>query len=62
MKYKLVGNAVPPKLSYAFAKAMAIKENMEYISNYTLLKQLFPSFYLLYTIYFSLSMYLENIS
>ena len=27
LKYRLVGNAVPPKLAYAFAKAIALKEN-----------------------------------
>ena len=35
MKYKLVGNAVPPKLSFAFAKAIALKENLDYNSKYT---------------------------
>jgi len=34
MKYKLVGNAVPPKLSYAFAKAIAHKENFKYNTEY----------------------------
>jgi DNA (cytosine-5)-methyltransferase 1 len=28
LKYKLVGNAVPPKMSFAFAKAIALKENL----------------------------------
>lgn len=35
MKYKLVGNAVPPKLSYAFAKGIAIKENISVNNNYS---------------------------
>jgi DNA (cytosine-5)-methyltransferase 1 len=35
MKYKLVGNAVPPKLSFAFAKAIALKENLKYNTTYT---------------------------
>ncbi|MDP1547521.1 MAG: DNA cytosine methyltransferase [Anaerolineales bacterium] len=34
LKYKLVGNAVPPKMSYAFAKAIAEKENLELPQNY----------------------------
>jgi len=34
MKYKLVGNAVPPKLSFAFAKAIALKENLKFNSDY----------------------------
>ncbi|MCK5763572.1 MAG: DNA cytosine methyltransferase, partial [Clostridiales bacterium] len=34
MKYKLVGNSVPPKLSYAFAKAIAEKENLNYNTIY----------------------------
>jgi len=29
LKYKLVGNAVPPKLAFAFAKAIAEQENLE---------------------------------
>ncbi len=28
-KYRLVGNAVPPRLSYAFARAIAVKEELE---------------------------------
>ena len=38
MKYKLVGNAVPPKLSYAFAKAIANNENINYNSEYIPIK------------------------
>ncbi len=34
IKYKLVGNAVPPKLSYAFAKAIAKKEKMNLTKEY----------------------------
>jgi DNA (cytosine-5)-methyltransferase 1 len=34
LKYKLVGNAVPPKMSYAFAKAIAENENLESPQNY----------------------------
>ncbi len=33
-KYTLVGNAVPPKLSFALAKAIAIKENIQLPLNY----------------------------
>lgn len=33
-KYRLVGNAVPPKLSYAFAKAIATVEQIPIPSNY----------------------------
>ena len=38
MKYKLVGNAVPPKLSYAFAKAIAISEKISYKNTYSPIK------------------------
>ena len=38
MKYKLVGNAVPPKLSYAFAKAIAKKEKLCIENGYTPIK------------------------
>ena len=34
-KYRLVGNAVPPKMSYAFAKAIAVNENVKYKVAYT---------------------------
>lgn len=34
IKYKLVGNAVPPKLSYAIAKAIAVNEGIEYGNGY----------------------------
>lgn len=34
LKYKLVGNAVPPKLAFAFAKAIAEHENLEYPNDY----------------------------
>lgn len=34
IKYKLVGNAVPPKMSYAFAKAMLKAEGINYTENY----------------------------
>lgn len=33
-KYRLVGNAVPPKLSFAFAKEIAIKENLDVPKQY----------------------------
>lgn len=35
IKHTLVGNSVPPKLSYALAKAIAIAENKNYLENYT---------------------------
>lgn len=34
VKYHLVGNAVPPKMSFALAKAIAQKENLEIPDNY----------------------------
>lgn len=34
LKYQLVGNAVPPKLAFAFAKAIAQKENLPIPENY----------------------------
>lgn len=34
-KYRLVGNAVPPKMSYAFAKAIAVNENVKHKVAYT---------------------------
>ena len=34
LKYRLVGNAVPPKLSYRFAKSIALKEGMEVPNSY----------------------------
>jgi DNA (cytosine-5)-methyltransferase 1 len=34
-KYRMVGNAVPPKLSYAFARAIAERERLELPTNYT---------------------------
>lgn len=34
IKYKLVGNSVPPKMSFAIAKAIAIKNNLEVPNNY----------------------------
>lgn len=34
LKYKLIGNAVPPKLSYAFAKAIAEEEKFELPQKY----------------------------
>jgi DNA (cytosine-5)-methyltransferase 1 len=34
LKYQLVGNAVPPKMALAFAKAIAQKENMPITENY----------------------------
>jgi DNA (cytosine-5)-methyltransferase 1 len=37
IKYKLVGNAVAPKLAYAFAKAIVEKENLPIPTNYPLL-------------------------
>ncbi|MCF6796622.1 DNA cytosine methyltransferase [Bacillus sp. ET1] len=37
-KYKLVGNAVPPKLSFAFAKAIAEKESLSVPKEYPSLK------------------------
>ena len=33
-KYRLVGNAVPPRLSYALAKAIAVKEKLSIPKNY----------------------------
>ncbi|MGB8215002.1 MAG: DNA cytosine methyltransferase [Anaerolineales bacterium] len=36
-KYHLIGNAVPPKLSYAFAKAIAQEENLDIPNSYILL-------------------------
>lgn len=40
MKYRLVGNSVPPKISFAFAKAIAKKEKIKYNSNYSTIKHL----------------------
>ena len=34
IKHTLVGNAVPPKLSYAIAKAIALNEDMDEPENY----------------------------
>lgn len=34
IKYQLVGNAVPPKMAFAFAKAIAQKENLPIAENY----------------------------
>jgi DNA (cytosine-5)-methyltransferase 1 len=34
IKYKLVGNSVPPKMSFAIAKAIAIKNNLELPNEY----------------------------
>ena len=37
-KYRLVGNAVPPRLAYAFAKAMADNEGLKVKTKYTPIK------------------------
>ena len=37
-KYKLVGNSVPPKMSYALAKAIAKVESFEYVKKYIPIK------------------------
>jgi len=34
LKYKLIGNAVPPKMSYAFAKAIAEEEKLDWPQEY----------------------------
>ena len=34
LKYQLIGNAVPPKMAFAFAKAIAQKENLPIPDNY----------------------------
>lgn len=38
IKYRLVGNAVPPKISYAIARAIAVKENLEVADKYVPIK------------------------
>lgn len=38
IKYKLVGNSVPPKMSFAIAKAIAIANNLNIPKNYTPIK------------------------
>lgn len=38
IKYKLVGNSVPPKMSYAFAKAIALENNLPIPKKYAPIK------------------------